>query len=600
MQYGVKLSRSVPLALEPHPQGPSTVTFLDWAREQQGKGRRLAVDLFSGAGGLGLGVENAGWTVVAAIDHDKKALETHNSNFEGLTLDVDMSEPDSVSDLIKLLEPLTIDLVVGGPPCQPFSRAGKSKIRSLVRDGKWEELDQRRELWRSFVRVATALGPRAVLMENVPDMALGDDLAVIREIAEELELSGYLVDYRLLDAWRFGVPQHRKRFFLQARRDTAVLTWPPVSEEKVSVRDAIEDLPQLGVTVGARELPREQTEVSPFALQMSKSSDQSVIFDHMTRPVREDDREAFGMMTSKTLYSDLPERLRRYRSDTFDDKYKRLDWDDLSRTITAHIAKDGYWYIHPGEDRMISVREAARLQTFPDHFRFAGSRSDAFRQIGNAVPPELGRRVSSALRPDDGRGGCPRDSSIFYTRDALTAWGLEAENLPWWRRPDENMSSSIALFIAVLNLHMMPTAVASSLSKGLEPPDLLTAQGLAKLDWSGLSRPKVRKLREVLAVARSVEGKTVEDALMTLATPRQITLARHLRGEDVLLVNVRVSRNVTNLLRLPTEYRGLNSSIKVGLAQLVGVGPNASLRMAALAAMSEDEVRHLVLSLDLE
>ncbi len=105
------------------------------------------------------------------------------------------------------------------------------------------------------------------------------------------------------------------------------------------------------------------------------------------------------MMDSSTLYGNLPPEKRRYSADTFDDKYKKLDWDSRSRSITAHIAKDGYWYIHPSELRTLTVREAARIQTFPDRFRFAGTRSDAFRQIGNAVPPLLGAAAAAVLQP---------------------------------------------------------------------------------------------------------------------------------------------------------------------------------------------------------
>jgi len=107
--------------------------------------------------------------------------------------------------------------------------------------------------------------------------------------------------------------------------------------------------------------------------------DTAKVFDHITRPVREDDKRAFQFMGPTTRYSDLPQEMRRYRHDIFSDKYKRLDEDGLSRTITAHIAKDGYWYIHPRQNRTLTVREAARLQTFPDCFRFAGppsARSD--------------------------------------------------------------------------------------------------------------------------------------------------------------------------------------------------------------------------------
>src|SRR5213078_103641 len=107
--------------------------------------------------------------------------------------------------------------------------------------------------------------------------------------------------------------------------------------------------------------------------------------------------EAFALLRPGQTYEDLPHRLRRYRADIFSDKYKRLEWNELSRSITAHLAKDGYWYIHPDQDRTLSVREAARIQTFPDWFRFAGEPSLRYRQIGNAVPPLLAERIADAL-----------------------------------------------------------------------------------------------------------------------------------------------------------------------------------------------------------
>ena len=147
--------------------------------------------------------------------------------------------------------------------------------------------------------------------------------------------------------------------------------------------------------------PYEAAPTNAFQRRMREGmdgDDADRVYDHITRPVREDDKVAFEQMDSKTRYSDLPEHLRRYRDDIFDDKYKRLDENGLSRTITAHIAKDGYWYIHPRENRTLTVREAARLQTFPDRYRFAGPPSAAFRQIGNAVPPFVGEQLGVAVR----------------------------------------------------------------------------------------------------------------------------------------------------------------------------------------------------------
>ena len=140
------------------------------------------------------------------------------------------------------------------------------------------------------------------------------------------------------------------------------------------------------------------------------------------------------MMSEGQTYQDLPDRLRRYRSDIFDDKYYRLSWDSLSRSITAHLAKDGYWYIHPEQDRTLSVREAARVQTFPDDFRFSGSMTSRFTQIGNAVPPMLARSVGGAVRDAlEGRSwrpGRPRNAASF--RRALLKWyRRNARTYPW-------------------------------------------------------------------------------------------------------------------------------------------------------------------------
>ena len=130
----------------------------------------------------------------------------------------------------------------------------------------------------------------------------------------------------------------------------------------------------------------------------------------MTRAVRADDWEAYTGLQPGQTYADIPDHLQRYRTDIFTDKYKRLAWEELSRTITAHIAKDGYWYIHPEQHRTLSIREAARLQTFPDWFRFAGQPSHRYAQIGNAVPPLLGEAVGAALLESlSGRDGASSD-----------------------------------------------------------------------------------------------------------------------------------------------------------------------------------------------
>ena len=350
---------------------------------------------------MSLGLQQAGFEVVAAVDSDERALATHQANFPGRTLKMDLADPDQVNDLATRLADIEISVLAGGPPCQPFSRAGRSKIRSLVENGARPPVDDRRDLWRVFVELTDRLRPSAVLFENVPDIALADESRIVRSMATTLERIGYNADYRLLNTWQYGVPQHRQRLIFIATQNGINFNWPEPLEPKVTVtvREAIDDLPRLGMGTGDRCLAYEKpsNDFQRAARADMPEGEDSLVWDHMTRPVRDDDREAFALMNPNTRYSDLPERLRRYRSDIFNDKYKRLDWDDLSRTITAHIAKDGYWYIHPSEHRTLTVREAARLQTFPDRFRFEGTRSHAFSQIGNAVPPALATIIAKAL-----------------------------------------------------------------------------------------------------------------------------------------------------------------------------------------------------------
>ena len=205
--------------------------------------------------------------------------------------------------------------------------------------------------------------------------------------------------------------------------------------------NAIGDLPAVeggwrppGGASGWAPYDRPQTAFQQRMREGMEGDDAGRVYDHITRPVRDDDKSAFQLMNATTRYSDLPADMRRYRADIFDDKYKRLDENGLSRTITAHIAKDGYWYIHPRENRTLTVREAARLQTFPDRFRFAGPPSAAFRQIGNAVPPLVGERLGEAIRHclADPQPAGPSTQEIS---SALARWftSLRQLSVPWLR-----------------------------------------------------------------------------------------------------------------------------------------------------------------------
>jgi DNA (cytosine-5)-methyltransferase 1 len=426
----------------------------------------IAVDIFCGCGGLGLGLERAGMRVVAAADSDPVALDTYAANLESLTWCGDLGSP---SDFLRFLADrgvTEVDVVAGGPPCQPFSRAGSSKIRSLVTGGVRPAKDGRVDLWRSFTEIVDELTPSAVLLENVPDMASWDDGSVLLGIMQSLNDRGYVTDARVLRAEQYGVPQHRQRLFVVART-RGTLAWPRPQQVRVDLEAAIGDLPK--VPAGHRDIETSYGGPgSDFQIRARRGvarEHRNVVFDHVTRGVRQDDAEAFELLSPGQTYRDLPDRLKRYRDDIFSDKYKRLAWDDVSRTITAHIARDGYWYIHPDQTRTLSIREAARIQTFPDSFRFCGHPSVQLRQIGNAVPPALGeamaRRVLAALRShvraEPSRfaallrawAGGRADDRVVGVTSAHSAWAVVVAELGLGKEPADERSAQLRHALAL-------------------------------------------------------------------------------------------------------------------------------------------------------
>ena len=432
-----KFIRGPFLRLDPHPDSCGTGQELEVLAADlraAAPGRRLAADLFCGAGGLSLGLDKAGFQTIVGVDHFADAVETHRHHFPGLSVDWDLGDPARIEELADLLRSVSIDLIAGGPPCQPFSKAGRSGIRHRVRNGLRDPHDERRDLWRSYLEVIRLVRPQAVLMENVPDMALDREMFILRTVVEELEGLGYAVKERVVDTSLYGVPQFRQRLILVGLRDGHAFDWPAESETQDRLLNVIGDMPEVeggfrppGGAAGWIRYAGPQTAYQRAMRQGVPAADSDKLFDHITRPVRPDDEVAFDLMDSNTRYSDLPDSVKRYRDDIFDDKYKRLDENNLSRTITAHIAKDGYWYIHPRQNRTITVREAARIQTFPDWFRFAGPPSFAFKQIGNAVPPLLGERLGQSLLA---ALSAPRPGP-HPSRDVAS---LLAE---WWAEPRE-------------------------------------------------------------------------------------------------------------------------------------------------------------------
>jgi DNA (cytosine-5)-methyltransferase 1 len=605
-KYGVRLIRGPFVQLPPHPEECDEDNFLGYARALRADGHRLAADLFSGAGGLSLGLEMAGYRVVLGIDRDKEATETHRHHFGGLTLSWDLGNPERIARVGQLIKDAGVELIAGGPPCQPFSRAGRSKIRHRIVNGFDDPSEERRHLWRSYLEIVSIAKPAAVLMENVPDIALDKDMFILRTMVHELESMGYAVEERVVDTSQYGVPQFRQRLILVALRDNISFTWPDSVPDRVTVGNAIDDLPAVEggwrPEGGADGWALYEAPKNSYQRRMRGGmSDDNAhrVYDQITRPVREDDKIAFEGMDAKTRYSDLPEELRRYRADIFDDKYKRLDEHGLSRTITAHIAKDGYWYIHPNQSRTLTVREAARIQTFPDRYRFAGPPSAAFRQIGNAVPPILGEHLGRAIRAslDESRRAELTSREIgnvladwFRARDMLTVPWLQASTR--WQ--------VIAAEIFADRLIGQTMRQVWFLIKGWEKPGDTVAAGSGLLKIAELIQrtgraekliqiaTKIADTPEVLESDREIHealaGNEAVADLAVLAVPAGIDDDD---SEEPVLVGRGVLRVAARFSGEPTlERRNRMSDGRLAVARMIGYGPNARDAQLALIELA--------------
>jgi DNA (cytosine-5)-methyltransferase 1 len=452
--------------LDPHARSCDLVDLPGYARSLD-TSKPLAVDLFSGAGGLSLGLHRAGFEVLLACDIRPDSIATHRHHFAGCSHQCDLSKPEVLQEISRTLNACgDIALVAGGPPCQPFSRNIRwRKHDEGVIDQHRQLNEGRRELWESFLTVVEEVMPRAFLMENVPDIALTGDQEVFRGIVSRAEAAGYRVHARIVHAWEYGVPQLRPRLFIAGTRIgyAAPLEWPrPLCsslEQAVSLDDAISDLPTL---VGDWwEQWGERAEyagpLTPYQQLMRNwlpvTADE--LPDHITRKVRGDDLETFQLMRETGLrYHELDDDQRRYsvtrksvpsftdsREHSFSNKYNILKPDEPCLTVTAHMSKDGYWYIHPKQNRTLSIREAARVQSFPDGFRFHGTPSNRFHQVGEAVAPLVGAALGASLldavldtdpHEEWTAPGAVREELLRWYReeggDSLLPWARQREN----------------------------------------------------------------------------------------------------------------------------------------------------------------------------
>lgn len=331
------------------------------------------IDLFCGCGGLSYGFMKAGYDIVVGIDNWKDAIETFNFNHTknvGRVLDLSNAKPDELE--IKN----NIDIIIGGPPCQGYSIAGKRIIE-----------DKRNELYKSFVKFVDHYKPKAFLMENVPNIISMGKGAVKEQIINDFEKIGYKVVYKILMASDFGVPQSRRRAFFVGLKNGKEFEFPKeVFSEKITSEEAISDLTEGSISDG---------ELYPFApksnFQQKIRNGNKVVFNHEITIHKEQTVEIISMVPDGGNYKDLPKELHQTRKVNI--AWTRLNSKKPSFTIdTGHRHHFHYEY-----NRVPTVRESARIQSFPDSFIFQGSKTSQYKQVGNAVPPMLAECIAKQL-----------------------------------------------------------------------------------------------------------------------------------------------------------------------------------------------------------
>lgn len=383
--------------------------FNSWCIEQRknDNGNYNFIDLFCGAGGLSLGFIQEGFKVNFACDIEPACVETYRFNHPSL------NSKYVVNDDIKKIENNieeylrfnSVDLVIGGPPCQGFSIANQQRLID----------DPRNKLYKSFVNIVDKTKPKFFVMENVKGM-----LKVAKQVKEDFENIGYKVSFKVFKAQNFSVPQNRERLVFIGTRtsvnpDDLIKTIIDFNDEVYVLEDAIGDLNKLeasriknnteiiNVSNGGVVIEkRPKSKASMYVKKINPGGElEKVVFNHQARYNNDRDIEIFSRLYQGDKSDDhkikdiMPYTSRNH---IFKDKYFKLKSHDICKTITAHMKFDCNMYIHPTEARGLTPREAARVQSYPDDYVFKGSFTKTYMQIGNSVPPLMGRRIAYVIK----------------------------------------------------------------------------------------------------------------------------------------------------------------------------------------------------------
>jgi len=382
-------------------------TYIMNARENAPKNALKMIDLFCGAGGLSLGFTQEGFITSLANDIQDCCVDTYAHNHPETPRDYivlgDIN--DVVNNLDELLAGRKVDVVVGGPPCQGFSMANRQRLID----------DPRNHLYKSYVEVVKKVNPKFFVMENVKGMQ-----SVAEQVKEDFRNIGYTVECYILNAKDFGVPQNRERLIYIG--NCIGIDNESIFKEIFSLSKSISEHTLGDALFGLRELQVSRvrnstedgsvecgykieknliTEINEYITYINQGRTIKTVANHKARYNNDRDIEIYGRMepgdrSDDPKIADIMPYAR--RNDIFKDKYFKLENDKLCKTITAHMKFDCNMYIHPNQARGLTPREAARVQSFPDDYFFRGAYTKTYMQIGNSVPPLLGRAIAHVIK----------------------------------------------------------------------------------------------------------------------------------------------------------------------------------------------------------
>lgn len=408
------------------------------------------IDLFAGAGGLSEGFLRAGFKPIAHVEMDAAAcytlktrlayhflklenqLEIYYSYLKGeinrselyqqippkilesvINLPIGPEKNENIFNLIsEQLNGEEVDLIIGGPPCQAYSLVGRARSA----DGM--ESDPRNHLYIQYASYLAKYKPKLFVFENVLGLKSAKKGSYLKSMEELFLEKGYKMKLYTLAANNFGVLQNRRRVIILGWREDVNIDLPDLESVRMPSNFKVEcifnDLPIISAGEGNDKFTSYRTEINEYLAQKSIRNGIDILTQHIARPQSEQDKKIYQIAVNKWNdksqrldYKDLPEILKTHKNQhSFFDRFKVVAQNlDYSQTVVAHIAKDGHYYIHPdiNQNRSISVREAARLQSFSDDFYFEGvkegkNRTAAFKQIGNAVPPLMAMSIANIIK----------------------------------------------------------------------------------------------------------------------------------------------------------------------------------------------------------